>query len=708
MTARREFLIGTASLASAAGALPVAAEGARSAPAPRATEASSLCGEWLFRTDPEDSGTRERWFAADAPRAAWLALRVPHTWQVLPELTEYRGVAWYARGFDAPERWAGSAVRIEFEAVYHTATVWINGRRVGEHARKGYTAFTLEISRFLRLGSPNALVVRVDNSFDEHMLPRGRSSDFPHDGGIFRPLRLLITPEAFVEHVHVEARPDPAHGEADLAIVARCRNTGARAWKGRASFRVVEEETGREVLSNPDAGHLAIQPGAVQTLAIDARLAGARLWHFDRPHLYRLEFLIAGARAGTRAPEGHCFATTFGVRSFEARDGSFYLNGERVRLMGVERMAGSNPELGMAEPESWISHDHEDLKQLNCVFTRVHWPQDTRVLDYCDRHGILVQSEIPAWGWDTFKGMGEEPDADILANGIEQMREMIARDRNHPCIVMWGLCNEVGGQHPPAYQFSKRLLAEVKALDPERLCSYASNSLEKDPERDVAGLMDVIEMNEYVGTWSAGNLDSIRGYLDAVHAAFPDKPIVISEYGSCPCVPAPPDHDSRRIETLRTHDGVFRSREFVAGAIFFCYNDYRSQSGFSGTGALRQNIHGVVDVFGRRKPSFEALREECSPVLALSVERHGNSFRVRVRTRDDLPAHVLRGYRVRGIFYGAGEIRRGQRAGGLAGMGPGGEARVELEFAVAGPASRIRFDVLRPNGFSALSLDWQP
>jgi beta-glucuronidase len=702
VTARREFLVGTASLATTVATLPAAVAGTPSACAPRTTEATSLDGEWLFCTDAQDRGTQDRWFATDASRAGWLTVRVPHTWQVQPSLAAFRGVAWYSRGFDAPQRWAGSAVRIEFAAVYHTATVWVNGRHAGEHARKGYTAFTFDITRFLRPGSPNSLVVRVDNSFDEHMLPRGRSSDFPHDGGIFRPVRLMVTPETFIEQLHVEALPDLASGDAGLAVVAHCRNTGAKPWKGQASLRVVDEETGREVLSDPQAGRLAIESAAVQALSVAARLPKARLWHFDHPHLYRLEFLITGER------EAHCCATTFGVRRLEVKDGSLHLNGERVRLMGVERMAGSNPDIGMAEPEGWITHDHDDLKHLNCVFTRVHWPQDSRVLDYCDRHGILVQSEIPAWGWDTFKGMGDEPDADILANGLEQMREMIARDRNHPSVVIWGLCNEVGGQHPPAYEFAKRLLAEVRKLDPGRLCSYASNSLEKNPERDVAGLMDIIEMNEYVGTWSQGNLDTIHKYLDAVHSAFPDKPVVISEYGYCACVPERPEDDVRRIETLRSHDGVFRSREYVAGAIFFCYNDYRSQAGFSGFGALQQNIHGVVDLFGRRKPSFEALREECSPVLALSVERHGNSFRVRVRTRSDLPAYMLRGYLVRGVLYGAGEIPLEQRAEELPEIAPGGGASAELSFTVAQPVLRIAFDVVRPNGFSVLSLDWKP
>ena len=702
MTSRRQFLVRSASLVAGLAGAPAEALVRKKSVAPRPTESASLYGEWLFRTDPDDAGLKNAWFAANAAANDWLTVTVPHTWQVQSPFTEYRGVAWYQRNFDVPERWTGSALRIEFAAVFHTATVWVNGKFTGEHARKGYTAFTFDISHLVHAGKPNSLVVRVDNSFDLHMLPRGRSSDFPHDGGIFRPVRLLVTPEVFVEQLHVDTLLDSCHGEAQLAIAAHCRNASSKTWRGRASFRVIENDTGLEVLANPDAGILSIAPRSVHSLAISATLANPQLWHFDHPHLYRLEFVIADAR------EAHLFSTSFGVRRFEVRDGALYFNGERVRLMGVERMGGSNPEFGMAEPESWISHDHNDLKHLNCVFTRVHWPQDSRVLDYCDRNGILIQSEIPAWGWETFKGMATEPDADILENGIEQMREMIARDRNHPSLVIWGLCNEVGGQLPAAYQFAKRMLAEVKKLDPHRLCSYASNSLEKTPELDVAGLMDLIEMNEYVGTWSPGNLDTIGKYLDAVHAAFPDKPVVISEYGYCACVPERPEDDTRRIEILRSHDAVFRSKDYVAGAIFFCYNDYRSQVGFSGVAALQQNIHGVVDVFGARKLSFEALREESSPIASLSVENHMNSLRVLVKTRNDLPAYTLRGYHLRGVSYDRAGIPLEQQEVALPDLPPGSGTLAELAFRQPNPPIRVQFDVISPTRFSAFTFIWKP
>src|SRR5262249_943705 len=207
-----------------------------------------------------------------------------------------------------------------------------------------------------------------------------------------------------------------------------------------------------------------------------------------------------------------------------------HLHGALVRLMGPDPGEGSNQLLGMEDPSQWICHDHDNMKELNCFFSRVHWPKEKRVLDYCDRHGILMQSEIPAWGWSTFEGMTTEPDADILENGLQQLREMINRDRNHPSVVIWGLCNEIAGQNPPAYEFAKRMLEEAKRLDPGRLCSYASNSLGTTPRKDVAGLMDIIETNEYYGTWAPGTAADAARHFDELHAAFPGKPIVVSEY----------------------------------------------------------------------------------------------------------------------------------------------------------------------------------
>jgi beta-glucuronidase len=698
---RRQFLTQAGAIAAGTvGATGLAMGG--SAGSFPAAESSSLCGEWSFRVDPEDRGAQLRWYQPDDVGRAWRTVTVPHTWQVEAAFADYRGSAWYRRSFDAPPEWGGCAVRIEFEAVFHSATVWVNGQPAGEHTRKGYTAFMLDITGLLRLGRSNTIAVRVDNAFSDHMLPRKHSSDWAHDGGIYRPVQLLITPRVYVERVDVEALPDLSSGDGLLSIQAQLRNTGSKAWRGRAAFRILDDASGLTVWTSADQASFTMEAGASPTQKFAATLHLAQWWHFDHPHLYRLIFSISNGA------ESHQVSTTFGIRKLEAKGSALYLNGERVRLMGVERMAGSNPEFGMAETSEWITHDHDELKRLNCHFTRVHWPQDRRVLDYCDRHGILMQSEIPAWGYDTFAGMSTDPDGAIVENGLAQLREMIARDRNHPSVVVWGLANEIGGQNPPAYQFVKRMFAEAKRLDPNRLCAYASNSLGETPERDVAGLMDVIEANEYFGTWAPGTPQTVARHLDSLHAAFPDKPVIISEYGYCACTDDRPEGDQHRIEGLRSHDAVFRSREFVAGAIFFCLNDYRTHVGHSGVGALKQNVHGVVDVYGAHKPSFAVLCQELSPVESLTVENLLNAFHLRIRTRAEVPMHTLRGYTLRGLYYGAGDTPLERQGVELPDIAAGSEIGVDLKFGQADVPLQVQFDIFRPTGFSAYSLVWKP
>ena len=702
MPSRRHFLTHNLALGAlgTSYASPLASAPIAPSSSTRQTAVLSLNGPWFFRTDSDGQGERQSWFADDQQLSpSWRIVEVPHTWQIEESLVDFRGAAWYRRNFDTP---AGSnnAARIEFESVFHSARVWVNGTFAGEHLRKGYTAFTLDIGPLLRRDRRNCVAVRVDNAFNEHMLPRGRSSDWAHDGGIYRPVQLLVTPFTFVERVEIDAVPDFQSGDAKLDIALFMRNSGAQNSNCGLSLRVLEDGTGNVVLEQP-VGRISFDPHSEKSSKLSAVLPKARLWHFDQPSRYRLQVSIQDQHG-----DAHLFETTFGVRRFEVKGTAFYLNNEPVKLMGVERMAGSNPSFGMAEPVEWITHDHDDLKNLNCVFTRVHWQQDRRVLDYCDRHGILIQTEVPTWGGDTFNGMGEQPDADIMQNGLEQLREMLARDRNHPSICSWGLCNEIGGQNPPAYNFAKNMLAEAKRLDPNRLCSYASHSLQTTPGKDVSGLMDFIECNEYFGSWSPGNAETMGRSMDAIHAAFPDKPIVISEYGYCACTSDRPEGDARRREVMLTHDAALRERDYIAGLIFFCYNDYRTHVGDRGTGVLRQRVHGVVDVFGRTKPSYEMLRQESSPVAKLDIQGHPKAFEVTLQTRKSVPAYILRDYKLRVVYYGYGEIPTEQLEFSLPELAPGQEFKLTVAFAEDRPEC-IAFDVLRPTGFSAYSQIWK-
>ncbi|HUU27885.1 MAG TPA: glycoside hydrolase family 2 TIM barrel-domain containing protein [archaeon] len=661
-----------------------------------------LNGIWLFKLDPQACGEAKGWHLADNPTDDWKQITVPHTWQVCADTAEYMGVAWYRKDFEAPDSWAAAAVRVEFEAVYHSACVWLNGTLIGRHLRKGYTAFTLDISSALRPGSDNTLVVKVENSFDRNMLPRGVSFDWTTDGGIIRPVNLLISPKTYIERVDLDARPDLGTARASLDIKLILQNSAGTPMSVKISYRIIEDDTCRTVLRQDQAAAVTLEPGAAKEVVLPtATLDNARLWHFDHPDLYRL-----AAEIEHQGKPLHQYETTFGVRKIEVRDGGFYLNGERVWLMGVERMGGSHPDYGMAEPASLVLRDHNAMKELNCVFTRVHWQQDKRVLDYCDRQGILIQVEVPTWGPDTFNDMGSEPDPIIMQNGLEQLREMIDRDRNHPSIFAWGLCNEVNGQNPPAYRFVERMYEEAERLDPHRLRTYASNSLQTDCGKDAAGLMDFIEWNEYYETWYKGTVEDVRKNLKEIHRAFPDKMLVISEYGFCQCRPAHTGGDARMIEILRSHTDLYRDYSFIGGAIFFCYNDYRTHIGDKGLGVLKQRVHGVVDLYGERKPSFEVLRRESSPVELLRLDDWGGNLKATVITRKSLPAYRIDGYRLRWIVHGYENLPMEQYETPLPALAPGEQASQVLTFKEKKP-KQVRVDIIRPTGFSVLKALWK-
>ena len=712
---RRKLLKSLAAVGASA-AVPRMARGVvaekSSVPAPDLeTLVISLNCQWFFTLVPESSGKELQGSPPELDSGPWAKVTVPHTWQTSEESANFHGTAYYRTYFQAPAEWAERTVRIEFEAVTHSATVWVNQKQVGEHLRKGYTAFSFDISDALQFGPMNAVTVKVDNRFNTRMLPRETSSDWTPDGGIIRPVSLLVTPQAYIERIEIDAVPrleDPKSdlkkgvARTELSLRAVVHNAGKVGRKAKVRFSISDDDLRYSGFPEKETLAHDLAPGSAATLAASPSTEQMNLWHFDRPKLYR-----ASAELECDGKAVHTCTETFGVRRFEAKDAKFFLNGEPVRLMGVERMAGSHPDYGMAEPPSWIEHDHNDLKELNCVFTRVHWQQDKRVLDYCDRRGILMQEEVPAWGPETFSGMADQPSAEIMENGLEQLREMIARDRNHPCIFAWGLCNEVNGQNPPAQKFIRRMAEEARKLDAARLLTYASNSLQNDPERDVAGELDFVSWNEYYETWQGGSVESVRPNAEAIHRAFPAKPIVVSEYGYCECAPDRTGGDARRIEILKSHTNVYRQLGFIAGAIFFDYNDYRTHVGDKGTGALRQRVHGAVDLLGNRKPSFAALRVEASPFEELTLIVTGQWVTATMRPRNTLPSYTLEGYTMRCMVYGFDDLPMEETFVPLPRLAPGEGIIQEVAFEEKSPR-RIRVDLLRPTGFPTITAWWTP
>lgn len=692
MITRRKLLSGAPILGAASALSICAAFPEAPALSPRCNESESIGLEegWQFRPDPK--GTARPPDVAGAS-AEWQSVTVPHTWQALGGSPEHVGVGWYRTKIFAPEIWRNLFVRVEFEAVYHTAHIFLNGTRIGEHIGKGYTAFSCDLSPHLHYAEANELRVRVDNSFSNTMLPRMKSFDWANDGGITRPVHLLITPPVFIERLEIDAAPDLESNVALVTVRVVIRNTLTTVHAANISASVRHNRTAVAEYAGPSTLVNLPPESSTRVLAGTIQVDSPDLWHFDAPHLYWAEAVLEANE------QFHALSDRFGIRKFEIRGTSFYLNGERISLMGVERMAGSHPRFGMAEPTEWIDANHRDLKELNCVFTRVHWPQDKRVLDFCDRHGILMQEEVPAWGPFTFDKISAELQSQLETNGLEQLQEMVDRDRNHPCIVSWGLCNEVNGKNPNTRAFAHTLAQLARKIDPSRLLTYASNTLSDNPEQDMAGDFDFISANEYFGSWYPGGPEEVRQYLTRIRQAFPGKPIVVSEYGWCECQPSIAAGDENRVKIVEEHTRVFRESGEVAGAIYFDYNDYRTLVGDKGTGAFRQRVHGVVDLYAERKPSFDVLRQESSPIESLTLSASPDGFILKVETRSVLPAYTLRGYSVLWVFYGYDDLPMEGSQQPLEPLKPGQMVTVHAKPTIGG-LRRVVANLLRPNGFS--------
>ena len=622
-----------------------------------------LSGEWRFAVDPDGVGETQGWADPGFDDSAWSLVTVPHTWNVMPEHSNFNGLGWYRRRFKLPATAQDAHIRLRFEAVYYQARVWLNGQYLGEH-KGGYTPFEFDVSEIVELDGENVVVVQADNIRSTDRIPTERV-DWWNYGGIVRDVSLEISSRAFVSRQQIVAIPHlVAIDNADTATITTTvtiHNAFTEPFEGTINGDVLDEATGASVLSSLPTSSVSLPPGHSADVQLTATISMPKLWHFDHPHLYRWSASLLSVDGQTL----HADEETFGVRLVELKDAQFYLNGEPVRLVGLTRHADS-PEHGLAETVTVMAADYDDLKRLNMVFSRpVHYPQAEFIFDYCDLNGILLIPEIPTW--QLSQEQMANPDMRELSR--QQLREMITANFNHPSVWAWSVTNEVASDTQAGRDYIKDMIAFTKSLDPIRPVSFASYRLYHtlEIEDEATKFADFVMMNEYYGSW-AGPKDGLSIALDRIHATWPDKPVIISEFGldaywntyrwsprdtgdpsEFYSIPEGQPADSeatdiqRRLVITEQMD-VFRRKPFVVGAIFWTYQDYRTPTGFK---------MGLVGDDRKPRTSWSVLREEYSPVLIDSVtfsptSGDSRSATVSLRTRgpveEDMPAYTLRGY----------------------------------------------------------------
>ena len=617
----------------------------------------SLNGEWLFYLNKQETGDAS--FSKGLPAEA-IKVKVPHTWNIQSGQEDYIGLAWYERTFNIPQEDKGKDIRLKFHAVYRDAVVYINGKKAGEHYSSGYNAFYLDISKLVKFGGENKVVVSVSNAYSKLAIPYEKAFDWANDGGIIRDVELIVADKPTVRYAHVKTQNT---GDAYVDI---------KLWEpADASFdcilSVKERKSGREV-ANVKQSFNARQ----QLFTIPFKVSEPKLWHFDHPELYDIRVTTS-----KKGKEADLYTSQFGFKEIKVEGEKLYLNGESVRLIGVEWMPGSNPDYGMAEPHELIDKMLQDMKEVNCVITRFHWQQDEYTLNKLDEMGILVQEEVPWW---------QQP-GNLTPETMEivkmQLQEMVEEHFNHPSIFSWGISNEVTGNTQP--QQYKDLVAHLRKLDSTRLSQIVENEMPFRKEKDESLLGSIPTWNEYIGTWHGNKREEVGEYFQTVKNVIGNRPLMITEHGLCE--PRFIGGDARRIDEMNFHLREWAKRDWVVAAIYFSLNDYRTHMGEEGERKFKRRTHGISGMYGERKPSFYMLKEMSAPLEILNVRYSNGGNIVTLRNKNTLPSYTVSGY----------QVKMDEKIVQLPTMTPGETTDISI------PSDIRTFSIIRPTGYAVMN-----
>jgi beta-glucuronidase len=544
--------------------------------APRDTpprERKSLNGLWRFWVDPAD--VRE--------------MPVPASYNdIYPEaeLHDHVGEAFYETTFDVPARWEGQRIVLRFGSVTHRAVVSVNGHEVAEH-QGGYTPFEADVTDVVELGARNRLSVTVDNRLTWHTIPPGFVEETPdgprqryfHDffnyAGIHRTVWLYTTPHAHVRDVTVVTGLDGAAGTVD------CRVEAARA----------EGLEVRVALTDAGGAEVARATGAETSLTIDS----VHPWRPGEGYLYDLTVEL---RDGDALVDSYTLPV--GVRTVEVDGARFLINGEPFYFTGFGKHEDSVLR-GKAHDDVFLVHDFALLDWLGAnSFRTSHYPYAEEVLEYADRRGIVVIDETPAVGLNMglgggiFGSQGFTTFSEETINAATQdahrrvIGELIARDKNHPCVVIWSIANEPESDTPASREYFAPLAQEARQLDPTRPVGFVNVMLAPADKDVVADLFDVVMLNRYYGWYvNTGDLPAAERALEAELNAWSDKlgkPIIMTEYGADTLgglhgIQPVPWNEEYQTALLEMSHRVFDRVEAVVGEQIWNFADFATTSG---------------------------------------------------------------------------------------------------------------------------------
>lgn len=569
-----------------------------------------LSGIWDFKTDPDEVGERSGWSdgLADARPMA-----VPGSWnEQYEDIFNYLGLAWYVKRTYVPQHWREERVFIRVGSANYRGTVYVNGVKAGSH-EGGHLPFAFEITELVRWDEENTIAISVENHLTPTRVPSGNVSsplgssfasfprttfDFFPFAGIHRPVVLYSVPQDYIEDVTVETGIEGTDGTVKV-------NAGING----------DAQTGRAVLTGNGqrlTAELDFAEGVAETMLT---VPEARLWSDRDPYLYDL----------TVETESDRYTLQVGIRTVEVDGDRILLNGEPVQMNGFGRHEDFYASgKGLNLPLMVKDYDLMRWTGANSYRTS-HYPYSEEEMQLADREGFLIIDEIPAVSLQFESDENTEQRTEMA---LQQLDELIARDKNHPSVLMWCVANEPmpgsldlengGGQtdYPAVARGRKSLeslLRRARELDPTRLVTLVG--VMGGPSEWLHDC-DVICLNRYWGWYVNGGeletgLANLEQELDETWKTF-GRPVIVTEFGTDTVagMHGHPDvmwTEEYQADFIRGYLEVAARKDYVAGMQVWNFADFAAVQSPMRVGGM--NLKGAFTRAREPKMAAHVLRE---------------------------------------------------------------------------------------------------
>jgi beta-glucuronidase len=560
-------------------------------------ERKSLNGLWQFRLDPEAEGRSGRWFSQPLPDSGQMV--VPASFNDIAAdatVRDYFGDIWYQTSVWVPLGWQGRRIVLHFESATHRATVWVNDIEVVSH-EGGYTPFEADITDHVTAGQQVRITALVNNTLHWQSIPPGVIEDTPagkrqlywHDffnyAGIHRSVWLYATDPAHITDVTVTTDLDGANGVINYTVDAE----GA------------DDLETKVILWDAEGTEVTTDTGPSGTLNVPS----VHKWAPGNGYLYDLEIQL---RRGDTVVDS--YRQSVGVRTVKVDGIRFLINGEPFYFTGFGKHEDV-PVIGKGHSDAYLVHDFELLKWIGAnSFRTSHYPYSEDVLDYADRQGIVIIDETAAVGLNMglgggiFGGQGYQTFSPDTVNDASRevhaqaIRELIARDKNHPSVVLWSIANEPESDTEGAEKYFQPLFDVAREADPTRPVGFVNVMLAPHGKCRVSQFGDVLMLNRYYGWYvNTGDLgaaeiaweEELKGW------ASEGKPIIITEYGAdtypgLHTLVGEPWTEEYQVEYLDMNHRVFDRIDAVVGEQVWNFADFTTTSGIMRVGGNKKGV----------------------------------------------------------------------------------------------------------------------